>query len=90
MRFYKEDKILLYYGCQTIPQEYRDKFIIELHKIICDTKYYNKLVKNDCEEGTYDDKILIHFCKNYAVHRISLQNFKNYYHNKLACQIILK
>jgi len=88
MRFYNEEKILLYYGCRTIPEEYRNQFIIELRKILCNDNYYNKLVKNDCEEGTYDDKLIIHFCENYAIHYISLTGFKKYYNERLASQIL--
>jgi len=89
VRFYEENNILLYYGCQTIPQEYRERFIIELQKVLCgDNKYYDNLVKNDCEEGTYDDRILIHFCKKYALYYISLRDFQKYYHEKLSQQIL--
>jgi hypothetical protein len=88
-RFYEEDNILSYYGEYSIPTEYRTEFITELKRLICgDNNYYNKFIKNNCEEGTYDHKLLIHFWKNYANHYISLKNFKEYYHEKLASNIL--
>lgn len=83
--------MLSYYGCQSIPTEYRNEFIEELKRLICnDNNYYIKFIKNDCKEGTYDHKLLIHFWKNYAIHYISLKNFKEYYHDKLASQCLIK
>jgi len=86
-RFYDTDKILSYYGSSSIPIEFRSQFIMELRRILCDNRHYNVLIKKNCDEGTYDDRLLVHFCENYAIHYISLRHFKQYYHEKTIFKI---
>ena len=88
--FYKGESMLLYYGSRNIPTEYRSDFIHELKQIVGEDgeEYYNTMVKNRQEEGTYDDKILIHYWNRYAIQYITLTNFTNYYYDKINARCL--
>jgi hypothetical protein len=79
--FYNGERMLLYFGSRSIPIEYRTDLIHELKLLVPEEgeEYYNTMVKCGQEEGTYDDKILIHYWYRYATQYISLTNFTNYY-----------
>jgi hypothetical protein len=80
--FYNGESVLLYYGSRSIPGEYRADLIDEL-KLLVTEEYYNTMVKCGEEEGTYDDKILIHYWYHYATDSISLTEFTNHYYDKI-------
>ncbi len=86
--FYGGEQMLSYYGSRNIPTEYRSGLIRELNLLVTQEydeheEYYNKIVKCGQKEGTYDDKILIHYWTRYSK-TITLEKFTNYYTDKIT------
>jgi hypothetical protein len=101
--FYNGERMLLYYGSRSIPTEYRADLIRELKLLVPEEgppeegedivpeegeNYYRIMVKCGEEEGTYDDKIIIHYFTRYAIQYISLTNFINYYDDKINARCL--
>lgn len=89
--FYEGERMLLYYGSRSIPTEYREDFIRELKLLLPEEggeEYYTIRVKDGMDEGTYDDKLLIHYWNRYAVRYISLTTFTNYYYDKINVPVL--